>query len=231
MEVSTTETRTEIVPVPFTLWSDSRQQLVRNAYQLLAIAWVLVLSIHSEETLYWAYLIGAIRGKDTGTWYKSPHFKIWVFVCLLCAGVMPGVANIETDDLTKMEDNIFLAGSISAFILFIGSIWLLIVFPRFIKESVSFLNRNPNPYEDWNDSREKFSDAKVLIKMYSPASSTLKNSTSSAPSSDSCTVSPSSPSPLTAARHPSTSTLTHSGLTCFTSAVFFPSLRPTLSRS
>lgn len=135
MEVSTTETHTEIVPVPFTLWSDSRQQLVRNAYQLLAIAWVLVLSIHSEETLYWAYLIGAIRGKDTGTWYKSPHFKIWVFVCLLCAGVMPGVANIETDDLTKMEDNIFLAGSISAFILFIGSVWLLIVFPRFIKES------------------------------------------------------------------------------------------------
>ncbi|OWZ51621.1 hypothetical protein C349_05413 [Cryptococcus neoformans var. grubii Br795] len=135
MEVSTSATHTEIVPVPYTLWSDSRRHLVRNAYQLLAIAWVLVLSIHSEETLYWAYLIGAIRSKDTGTWYKSPHFKVWVFACLLCAGVMPGVANIETDDLTKMEDNIFLAGSISAFILFIGSIWLLIVFPRFIKES------------------------------------------------------------------------------------------------
>lgn len=151
MEVSTSATHTEIVPVPYTLWSDSRRHLVRNAYQLLAIAWVLVLSIHSEETLYWAYLIGAIRSKDTGTWYKSPHFKVWVFACLLCAGVMPGVANIETDDLTKMEDNIFLAGSISAFILFIGSIWLLIVFPRFIKESVSKKKKEKlNLHEDLN---------------------------------------------------------------------------------
>lgn len=95
--------------------------------------------------------IGAIRSKDTGTWYKSPHFKVWVFACLLCAGVMPGVANIETDDLTKMEDNIFLAGSISAFILFIGSIWLLIVFPRFIKESVSKKKKEKlNLHEDLN---------------------------------------------------------------------------------
>ncbi|TYJ55478.1 hypothetical protein B9479_003868 [Cryptococcus floricola] len=125
----------DIIPVPFSAWSDSRQFLVRSAYQLLAIAWLLVLAIHSEETLYWAYLIGAIRGRNTKSWYRSVHFKVWIACCIFVAGVVPGVANLETKNLTTMEDNIFLVGSISAFILFIGSIWLLFVFPKFIQES------------------------------------------------------------------------------------------------
>ncbi|WVQ81792.1 hypothetical protein IAT38_003917 [Cryptococcus sp. DSM 104549] len=131
--VSATESK--IIPAPYQHWDPARQSLVRGAYQLLAIAWLLVLAIHSEETLYWAYLIRAIRGKDSKSWFQSTHFKIWVALCLMVCGALPGVANIETEELTVMEDNIFLAGFISALVLFIGSIWLLIVFPGFIRES------------------------------------------------------------------------------------------------
>lgn len=70
---------------------------------------------------------------------------------MFCVGVMFGVVNIEIDDLIKMEDNIFFVGFIFVFIFFIGSIWFFIVFFCFIKELVSFLNRNFNFYEDWND--------------------------------------------------------------------------------
>ena len=50
---------------------------------------------------------------------------------------MPAVSFIETSSLTTMENNIFLAGSSFAMIMAIGSLWLIVIFPGFIEESVS----------------------------------------------------------------------------------------------
>ncbi|WVQ98181.1 hypothetical protein IAU59_005303 [Kwoniella sp. CBS 9459] len=128
-------TESEIMPVPFQLWDAHKQRLVRASYYMLAIAWALVLAIHSEETLYWAYLIGSIRKRSAGSWFGSIWFKVWLASCVLVCGVLPGVANVETTNLIKMEGNIFMTGSILASCLFSMSMWLLFVFPSFIKES------------------------------------------------------------------------------------------------
>ncbi|RSH92298.1 hypothetical protein EHS25_008713 [Saitozyma podzolica] len=113
---------TEIMPVP-------------AAYHALAIAWALLLCFHAEETLYWSYLIRAIRRRDSRTWFRSRNFKVWIGCCVVLLGIMPGLAQIETTNIIKMEGNIFLGGSIFAVILFIASLWLVIVFPGFIAES------------------------------------------------------------------------------------------------
>jgi uncharacterized membrane protein YobD (UPF0266 family) len=52
---------------------------------------------------------------------------------------MFGAAQINTTDLTKMEGNIFMAGSSFALILLITSLWLVAVFPGFIRQSVCLL--------------------------------------------------------------------------------------------
>lgn len=54
--------------------------------------------------------------------------------------IEPVVACIETKDLNKMEHYIFFSGAILALILFLGSMWLVMVFPNFIKQSVSPLS-------------------------------------------------------------------------------------------
>ncbi|WVF69659.1 hypothetical protein IAT40_004438 [Kwoniella sp. CBS 6097] len=128
-------TKSEIMPVPFSLWDEHKQHLVRAAYQMLAIAWALVLAIHSEETLYWAYLIGSIRKRSTGSWFASVWFKVWLMIVITVSCVLPGVANIETTNLIKMEGNIFMTGSVLATCLFGISLWLYFVFPSFIRDS------------------------------------------------------------------------------------------------
>ncbi|KAK4690022.1 hypothetical protein P7C73_g89, partial [Tremellales sp. Uapishka_1] len=128
-------TTTEITPVPYQLWPTYKQNLVRADYHILSVAWALLLSIHAEETLYWAYLIGAIRSRNARSWLKSIHFKVWVLCCITVFAVLLGAAQIETQVLTKMEANIFMAGSIFAAILFLTSLWLFAVFPGFIAES------------------------------------------------------------------------------------------------
>ena len=49
---------------------------------------------------------------------------------------MLGVAQIETANILQMEENLFMAGSIFAIILLLTSLWLVIVFPSFIRESI-----------------------------------------------------------------------------------------------
>ncbi|WWC68085.1 uncharacterized protein I206_102004 [Kwoniella pini CBS 10737] len=133
--VPISQTESEIMPVPFQLWSDRKRDLVRFSYQLLGVAWGIVLAIHSEETLYWAYLINAIRKRDSKNWFRSIWFKIWVFISITVITVIPAVGNMETTNLIKMEANIFMAGSVLATLLFFMSLWLYIVFPGFVAES------------------------------------------------------------------------------------------------
>ncbi|WRT64654.1 uncharacterized protein IL334_001588 [Kwoniella shivajii] len=133
--VPISKTESEIMPVPFQLWSKHKQTLVRSSYQLLAIAWGMVLAIHSEETLYWAYLINSIRKRNSTNWFKSIWFKIWVLISVTVLTVIPAVGNMETTNLVKMEANIFMAGSVLASLLFFMSLWLYLVFPGFVKES------------------------------------------------------------------------------------------------
>ena len=51
--------------------------------------------------------------------------------------IAPGAGFIETNDLNEMEHYIFFVGATFAVILFTASLWLLVVFPNFIAESVS----------------------------------------------------------------------------------------------
>ncbi|WWC59596.1 uncharacterized protein I303_102154 [Kwoniella dejecticola CBS 10117] len=133
--VPISKTESEIMPVPFQLWSERKRTFVRFSYQLLGVAWGIVLAIHSEETLYWAYLINAIRKRDSRNWFRSIWFKIWVFISVTVITVIPAVGNMETTNLIKMEANIFMAGSILATLLFFMSLWLYLVFPGFVDES------------------------------------------------------------------------------------------------
>lgn len=59
-------------------WSEHRQYLVRVSYHIASIGWGLLVSVHAEETLYWAYLIGAIQRRDSKSWFESGFCKIWV---------------------------------------------------------------------------------------------------------------------------------------------------------
>ncbi|WWD21603.1 hypothetical protein CI109_106089 [Kwoniella shandongensis] len=131
----TAEGHTEIMPTPFTRWSSGRQKLVSTCYQLLSAALALNLSIHCEETLYWAYLIGTIRRRDSKSWFSSVNFKLWVGFCVFSMALLFGVANIETKHLIQMERNVIFAGATTASVLLIGSVWLTLVFPGFIQES------------------------------------------------------------------------------------------------
>ncbi|ORX33973.1 hypothetical protein BD324DRAFT_637852 [Kockovaella imperatae] len=125
----------EILPVPFQLWSATRQTLMRNGYHVMSVGWALMLAVHGEETLYWGYLINAIRSRNNESWFKSIYFKLWVAGSLAVICIMPAAGSIETKNIVKMENNIFLAGSVVAIINFVSSLWLIVVFPGFINES------------------------------------------------------------------------------------------------
>ncbi|KAK6903589.1 hypothetical protein I203_107094 [Kwoniella mangroviensis CBS 8507] len=133
--VPISEHESEIMPVPFQLWEKSKQDYVRFSYQLLCVGWGIVLAIHSEETLYWAYLINAIRKRDNRHWFRSIWFKLWVLISVTVITVIPAIGNLETTNLIKMEANIFMAGSVLACLLFFMSLWLWLVFPGFVNES------------------------------------------------------------------------------------------------
>ncbi|WWC86771.1 uncharacterized protein L201_001650 [Kwoniella dendrophila CBS 6074] len=133
--VHITPTESKIVPVPYHLWEQHKQTKVRITYQLLSLAWGLITAIHAEEVLYWAYLINAIKKRDSIHWFKSIWFKVWVFMTIAVMAIFPAVANIEITNLVKMEANIFLCGSTFATVLFCMSLWLYIVFPQFVNQS------------------------------------------------------------------------------------------------
>ncbi|KAL7419427.1 hypothetical protein Q5752_006265 [Cryptotrichosporon argae] len=133
--IETSPTTMEILPLPHQLWSAQKASITRAAYQILAITWGILLTIHAEESLYWAYLIQAIRRRAPGTWFQSLQFKAWLVVSAFVLCLMIGGAQIETTDLLEMEANIFMIGSCFAAALFLSSIWLLLVFPRFIADS------------------------------------------------------------------------------------------------
>ena len=59
-------------------WSPSRQDLIRASYHVMSVGWGLLVSVHAEETLYWAYLIGSIRDRSSESWFSSIYFKIWL---------------------------------------------------------------------------------------------------------------------------------------------------------
>ncbi|WVW78300.1 hypothetical protein I302_100254 [Kwoniella bestiolae CBS 10118] len=125
----------EIMPVPYQLWEQRKQDYVRFSYQLLCVGWGIILAIHSEETLYWAYLINAIRKRDNRNWFRSIWFKLWVLISITVITLIPAIGNLETKNLIKMEANIFMTGSVLATLLFFMSLWLWLVFPGFVNES------------------------------------------------------------------------------------------------
>ena len=105
-------TVTEILPVPWSLvsvdlpirqsgadqqWDAHKQHLARASYHCLSIAWALILSIHAEETLYWMYLIRAIRNRDSTSWFRSAQFKIWILCVVLVSPFLDEVRRAETD--------------------------------------------------------------------------------------------------------------------------------------
>jgi len=59
-------------------WSPSRQDLIRASYHVMSVGWGLLVSVHAEETLYWAYLIGSIRDRSSESWFSSIYFKVWL---------------------------------------------------------------------------------------------------------------------------------------------------------
>lgn len=76
-------------------WSEDRQTLIRAGYHIASVGWGLLVSVHAEETLYWAFLIGSIRRRDSQTWFQSRQFKIWV-LCVIT--VSPITAYPATQD-------------------------------------------------------------------------------------------------------------------------------------
>ncbi|KAK8847512.1 hypothetical protein IAR55_005370 [Kwoniella newhampshirensis] len=133
--VNVSDTKTEILPAPYHTWSAYRQSLGSTSYQILAAAFSVSLWINCEETLYWAYLISTIRRRESKSWFQSVQMKIWVGVCLAITIICYGATNIDTTDLLSMERNLIFAGASIAGVLFVGSLWLIAVFPGFIRES------------------------------------------------------------------------------------------------
>lgn len=52
----------------------------------MSVGWGLLVSVHAEETLYWAYLIGSIRDRGSESWFSSRYFKIWLG-CVATVGI------------------------------------------------------------------------------------------------------------------------------------------------
>ncbi|EIW71140.1 hypothetical protein M231_01775 [Tremella mesenterica] len=165
-------TETEIMPVPYLLWSKRKTALVRAAYYCMAIGWACLLAIHGEETLYWMYLIRAIRTRDPRSWFQSLQFKVWLACAAIGYGVMIGCTQINPSDLLSMEENLFLAGSISALILMISSFWLISVFPGFIRESIK-QGANPDVIARLQYFKELNTVRTFLRAVYSVAIATL----------------------------------------------------------
>jgi len=107
--------------------------------------------------------------------------------------IAPGAGFIETEDLNEMEHYIFFVGATFAVILFTASLWLLVVFPNFIAESVSCAASQ----DGRSATGAHGSDDEVPIRRCLPVCNTSKSSTPPAPSSASSTRCAYSPSPWT----------------------------------
>ncbi|KAG8932605.1 hypothetical protein FRC02_000855 [Tulasnella sp. 418] len=119
------------IPKPYQLWHSSSRRWIFPAQLLFSIAWSLEIVAHLEELCFWLFLT-RISPIHLG-WFRSWHFRSWLFGSVIAVAGMPLVAILTRNLGLKSEAYIFLAGSSGSLFITVAFIYVLLIFPRFLR--------------------------------------------------------------------------------------------------
>ncbi|ODN74213.1 hypothetical protein L202_07659 [Cryptococcus amylolentus CBS 6039] len=129
----TLPTTGETIPTPFVLWPQHYQDVTPALYYILVGGFSMIVMIYVEEMCFWIHLSSSIRGTTTKTWLASFHFKVWLVLTLGVVGSMVAVVVPVNYDPSQMEARAFLVGTTYHTVFTIGSLYIIITFPKLIE--------------------------------------------------------------------------------------------------
>ncbi|KZT27140.1 hypothetical protein NEOLEDRAFT_1240446 [Neolentinus lepideus HHB14362 ss-1] len=121
----------DIIPKPYELWRPEHRHWVLPLFFVFSGAWALEIVTHLEELSFWIFLLR--QGPARRDWFTSSEFRAWYLGSVAAIIGLPLVTLVSRTNLETCEAWIFLVGSCASTATTIVFLYVLWLFPGFLR--------------------------------------------------------------------------------------------------